>query len=73
MRLLEEAKRVLEADPERTVPTYNRLLELQSQADGIEVTLIGDLIEGFLSEASLSVLKEITKANPKSLRSGWGF
>jgi hypothetical protein len=72
MQLLEEARNLV-VNNGYTAVTYEKLLELQNQAAGIEVSEIGFLIEEFLQAAPLSVLKEITKPPPKFRSSGWGL
>lgn len=72
MKLLKQAQDLV-SNTGHTAAAFEGLLELQRKANGIEATLIGDLIEEFLTQVPLDVLTEITKANPKSIRSGWGF
>ncbi|MBD0334369.1 MAG: hypothetical protein ICV62_02670 [Cyanobacteria bacterium Co-bin13] len=72
MELLKEANALFQK-ADYTVATFEKLVELQNQAAGIEVTRIGDLIEAFLAQAPLDVVMEITRPNPKSPLSGWGL
>lgn len=72
MKLLNKAQDLL-SNAGYTVAAFEGLVELQNQATGIEATLIGDLIETLLTQAPLEVITEITRANSKSPRSGWGL
>ena len=73
MTLLEEAKRLLEADSKFTLSTYSQLQELWRQAEGAEAAQIGALIEGFILEAPLELVMELCKGNSRLPHSGWGM
>lgn len=71
MQLLEEAKRVIEAEPDCSAQTLSTLLELMEQAEDREAAEIGMLVEECISRAPLEAVQTISKPPNRFFPSVW--
>lgn len=59
MKYLEEAIKLVKKDTPYTLSNYQQLLQLRDQATGEEASRVGELVEEFLNNCPVEVLRQI--------------